>query len=108
MLDDLDWVAVRIGDPRDQQTPKSFVWGRQGGSSVRREFGERRGSVVGTENDGSSLTVGNRVEAMVIARRGDGGDADLVVVQGEIDVDLLGEELGLRSSACTKSACAAP
>jgi hypothetical protein len=88
-LDDLDGVAVGIRNPRDQQTPKPFVWGHQTGGSIRREFGEGRGSVVGPEDDGRSLAFRNRVEAMVIACRGDGGDADFVTVEGEIDVNRL-------------------
>ena len=45
------------------------------------------GSVVGPEDHRGSLAFGNRVEAVVVACRGDRGDADLVAVQGEIDVN---------------------
>jgi hypothetical protein len=75
--------------------------GREAGGSVCGEFGERCGSVVGPEDDGGSLAFGNWVEAVVLACGADGGDPDLVAVEGEIDVNRLavnGDSEGLGES----------
>lgn len=55
MLDDLDGVAVGVGDPGDQQTAESLMRGcqkrgsrgREVGESAGREVGESGGRVVG-------------------------------------------------------------
>ena len=80
MLDDLDRVAVGICDSCDQQTSEPLVRGAQPGRSVGDEVGERGGSVVGPEDDRGSLALGNRVEAVVVARGRDRSNADLVAV----------------------------
>src|SRR6266498_1787103 len=70
------------------------MWGHEARSSVCGEFGERCGSIVGPEDDGGSLAFGNWVEAVVLACGGNRGDADLVAVQGEINVNRLAVNWG--------------
>jgi hypothetical protein len=86
-LDDLDRVAVRVGAPRNQQAPEPLVRWNEGRCSLRGEFCEGRRNVSCPEDHRYALPPRNRIEAVVITCRGDGRDADLVVVEREIDVN---------------------
>lgn len=86
-MDDLDRIPVGVPDPRDQKTVEPLVWGCQGGSSACGEFGEGGSSVIGPKDHSRPLALGYWIEAVVVASRGDRGNADLVAVEYEIDVD---------------------
>jgi hypothetical protein len=87
VLHDLDLVAVRVCDPRDQQPAEPLVKRLDPRDAIGRELGVGLSGVACPEDDCCPLAAGYGLEAVVVAGGRHRSDSDLVPVEDEVDVN---------------------
>ncbi len=88
MLHELDRIAVGVGGPGGAEaTGEEVVWGAERGGAVGGEPRVVAIDVIGPEHDLDRPPAEMRLEPVVCDRCLDRGDAELEVVEAELDVD---------------------